>query len=465
MSSQFSYSLNAQIAEWVSGYQDDALPIEVLESTKLRILDIIGCMLGAAGQSDVVSAKGAAAQAFPGAQTRSIPFSDSTSIAGAALINGTAALVLEFDDSHLESALHPTSSVVAATLPLAHVHGCSGRQFLTAVALGNEMTCRLGLAAPGMFHKNGFHPTGIFGTFGAIFGAARCLGFDAVTTMDAIGIGGSLSGALMASWEDGSAAKSMHAGFSAVSALNAAFCAKNGISGPKGVFDGRFGFFKAHVQEKAYPFAFSRVTERLGEDWEALKIAPKAYPCGHYIQPLIDVALALRHQYRIVPEQVISISCWMPEYVIPLVAEPLAEKRRPSTSFHGRFSLHHAMAEAMLQGALDKKSFDTRNLTDPKFNALADKVYALVDPLMTDRSQLGGRVEIELEGGQKVTSTIDHMRGMPQNPMSADDILRKFRSNVGDLMPASKCDRIVDIIMCLDSTNDLRALMTELQNS
>jgi 2-methylcitrate dehydratase PrpD len=456
------HSLSQQIANWVSGYSPNAMPAEVIQSTKLRILDIIGCMVGAAGHPDVLGAKDTAAQAFPGAQTRSIPFSGGASMAGAALINGTAALVLEFDDSHLESALHSSSPVIAAAFPIAHAQSCTGRQFITAVALGNEMTCRLGMVATGKFHQNGFHPTGIFGTFGAICAAARCLNLEATQTMDAIGIGGSLSSALMASWEDGSAAKSLHAGFSALSAVNAAFCAKNGITGPRGVLDGRFGFFKAHVQDKGYPFAFSRVTDRLGDDWEALKIAPKAYPCGHYIQPLIDAALVLRQQHGINSDQVVSISCWMPEFVMPLVAEPVDEKRRPKTSFHGRFSLHHSIAEAMLQGTLDKKSFDSANLSDSHFNALADKVHAIVDRQMTDRNQLGGRVEIELTGGRKVAFAVDHMRGMPQNPMSTDDIVRKFRSNVSDLMPDAQSDRIIDIVMSLDRLAGLQSLMTEL---
>jgi 2-methylcitrate dehydratase PrpD len=463
MTSRDSYSLNEEIAAWASGYRDNDLPAPVVESTKLRIVDIVGCMLGAAGHPDVVSTRSVAAEAFPGTQTRSIPFADRASMAGAALINGTAALVLEFDDSHLESALHSSSPVIAVALPVAHVYEFPGRKFVTAVAIGNEMTCRLGLVAPGKLHQNGFHPTGIFGTFGAIYAAARCLSLDASMTADAIGIGGSLSSALMASWEDGSSAKSLHAGFSALAAVNAAVCAKNGVSGPRGVFDGRLGFFKAHVQDKSYPFAFARVTDRLGDDWEALKIAPKAYPCGHYIQPLIDAALALRRQYGITPEQVVSISCSMPAHVIPLVAEPMAEKRRPNTSFHGRFSLQHSMAEAMIQGTLDKKSFDTRNLKDRRYNEFADKVHVVVDPLATDRSQLGGRVEIELQDGRKMALMVEHMRGMPQNPMTADEIVRKFHSNVGDLMPDGQIERIINIIMSLDRMNDIQPLMTELR--
>jgi 2-methylcitrate dehydratase PrpD len=462
MSSHDPSRLSEELAIWSSGYCDDALPEPMVESTKLRIVDIIGCMLGAAGHPDVLSTRNAAAELFPGTQTRSVPFSDRTSMAGAALINGAGALVLEFDDSHLESGLHSSSPVIAAVLPVAHTYNCSGRKLITAVAIGNEMTCRLGLVAPGKFHQNGFHPTGVFGTFGAIYAVARCLSLDASTTADAIGIGGSLSSALMASWEDGSAAKSLHAGFSAHAAINAVFCAKNGVSGPKGVFDGRFGFFKAHVQDQDYSFAFARTRDRLGENWEALKIAPKAYPCGHYIQPLIEAALVLRGQHDITPEKVVSIRCSMPAHVMPLVAEPVAEKRRPKTSFHGRFSLQHAMTEAMVQGTLDNRSFDTRNLTNPRYNDLADKVHAIVDPSATDRSQLGGRVEIELQDGRKVALTVEHMRGMPQNPMTTDDIMRKFYSNVSGLFPTHKIDRIIDIVMSLDSMNDIQPLMAAL---
>jgi 2-methylcitrate dehydratase PrpD len=116
----------------------------------------------------------------------------------------------------------------------------------------------------------------------------------------------------------------------------------------------------------------------------------------------------------------------------------------------------------MIDGTLDRNSFDTRNLKDRRYNALADKVHAVVDPLATDRSQLGGRVEIELQDGRKAVFTVEHMRGMPQNPMTADDIVRKFRSNVGDLMPDRQSDRIVDMIMSLERLNDLHPLMTEL---
>lgn len=454
--------LSEKVAQWVSDYSEARLPSEVVASTKLRILDIVGCIIGARAHRDTVSSKGVATSTYRGTETRSIPFEDSTSIIGAGLINGTAALVLEFDDSHLESGLHSSSPVMAAAFPLAQVGALSGRELIAAIAIGNELTCRLGLVAPGKFHPNGFHPTGIFGTFGGIYAASRCLKLTAAQTADATGIGGSLSSALMASWEDGSAAKSLHAGFSACAAIQATSCAKHGVSGPRGVFDGRLGFFKAHVQDRNVEFAFARVTDNLGEMWECLKIAPKAYPCGHYNQPLIDAALRLRNQHGIALDEITVIRCLMPDYVMPLVAEPVAEKRRPKTSFHGRFSLQHSMAEAMIQGTLDKSSFQECNLTDPRFNNLADKVHSVVDPNAKDRALLGGTVEIELIDGRKLSHTIEHMRGMPQNPMSQGDLIRKFNTNVSGIIPDTNAERVVDMILSLEHLADVRLLVNEI---
>jgi 2-methylcitrate dehydratase PrpD len=263
----------------------------------------------------------------------------------------------------------------------------------------------------------------------------------------------------MASWEDGSAAKSLHAGLSASSAIHAASCAEQGLTGPKGVFDGRFGFYRAHVQDKGYEFAFDRATAALGTIWEVASIAPKAYPCGHYIQPMIDAALELRRQHAFEPNEVRTIRCSMPAYVVPLVAEPVEEKRRPNTSFHGRFSLQHSMAEALIQGDLDKNSFAERNLVDPRFNKLADKIEVVIDPLATDRRRLGGTVEIELIDGQRNSFTVADMRGMPQNPMSEADLVRKFRMNASGVITDAVAERILSIVGSFDRQKDARVLM------
>src|SRR5262249_6831561 len=118
---------------------------------------------------------------------------------------------------------------------------------------------------------------------------------------------------------------------------------------------------------------------------------------------------------------------------------------------------------------LDKTSFNVGNLKDGRYNELADKVHAVVDPpndpRATDRSRLGGRVEIELRDGRSVAFTVEHMHGMPQNPMTADDIVSKFHSNVKDLMPDGQIGRIIDIIMSLDRMTDIAPLMTELRGT
>jgi 2-methylcitrate dehydratase PrpD len=117
------------------------------------------------------------------------------------------------------------------------------------------------------------------------------------------------------------------------------------------------------------------------------------------------------------------------------------------------------MAEAMIQGTLDKSSFAERNLTDPRFNAIADKVEIVIDPHATDRRQLGGTVEIELGDGRKVSFTVPHMRGMPQNPMSESDLLNKFRVNADGLMSAAAIDRLTGLMLSLDEQADISMLL------
>ncbi len=454
-------TLNATLAGWASGLRFEALPESVVRSTRLRILDITGCMLAGSTTPDARRTDASSRETFPGTDGQAIGFDPGLSLAGAALVNGTSALVLEFDDSHLESAIHVGSPVIGAALPMAIRQRLDGRQLITAVAAGLELACRLGSVAPGRFTPLGFHPTGIFGLFGAVYALAHGFGLDAAQTVDAIGLGGSLSAASMASWEDGTAVKSLHAGLAACSAVNAVSLARHGVSGPGVLFDGRFGFFKAHVQDEGYRFPFERFDE-LGRVWELESIAPKAYPCGHYIQALVEAALVLLAGHDVEPDAVAAITCAIPAHVVPMVATPVGEKRRPNSPFHARMSLQHSMAETVLARRLDHASFAPGNLRDPAVNALADRVGFEVDAAATDRRVLGGRVRIQLTDGRVLEHTVAHMRGMPQNPMTEADLTAKFRANAAGLVADAAIDPLLEGLLALDRLSEIGDLLRPL---
>ena len=455
-------TLNESLARWVATLRFTDLPSELVASTRLRILDVLGCMLAGVASAEVVAAHRSAQALFPGSDTHTVGFPGPSSVIAAASVCGAAALVLEFDDSHLESAIHVTSPVLAAALPMAMAGRLDGRALIAATAVGTELACRLGVVAPGGFHRNGFHPTALFGAFGACYAAAHCQRATVEQVVAAAGICASLSAGSMASWEDGSAAKSLHAGFSACAGIQAVSLARSGVTGPLEVFDGRFGFFRAHVQDPATRLDFARVTAGLGTHWEALAVAPKVYPCGHYIQPLVDAALALMSAHGIRPDDIARIVCTLPDYLIPLVGEPVHEKRRPKTPFHGRFSLQHTMAEVLADGGLFKNSFARKNLRDPRYNGLADKVEVRALPGETSRAVLCGTVEVKLGSGARFAHTVENMRGTPANPMTVSELVRKFQANTADMLTRDRAEAVANQILTLDACDDVWPIFAEL---
>jgi 2-methylcitrate dehydratase PrpD len=378
----------------------------------------------------------------------------------AALVNGTLAHVLEFDDSHVETGVHPTSPVLAAALPLAALRRVPGRSLIEAVLIGNEVACRLACVAPGMFHRHGFHPTGVFGIFGAVLALARLHALEPHQAAHALGISGSMSAAGMASWEDGSETKSLHAGLAAADAHQAIALARQGVSGPEGVFEGRFGFFRSHVQAPDYALRFEAATQDLGTRWEALRVASKVFPCGHYIQPFVDAAVALRQQHGLEAEQIASVHCAVADYMMPLVCEPVAEKLRPNTPWHARFSLQHSLAEMLVTGRLDKSSYTAVALTDPHIIVLTDQVTCGVDPLATDRQVWSGDVTIRTTDGRTLHHRLQHMRGTPANPLSVEDIVGKFTANAAGVIPDTAAKRCVATVLALDRLEDVSELVT-----
>ena len=455
-------TLNETAARWACGVRFEDLPASAVLATRLRVLDIVGCMIAGARSPESRAAFASSLDTFPGQDGATVGFGDGLSLVGAALVNGTSALVLEFDDSHFGSAAHLGSPVISAALPMAMRQRLDGRSLIVAVAVGLEMACQLGNVAPGRFTPLGFHSTGIFGTFGAIAALAKGFGLGVAATIDATGIGGSLCAASMASWEDGTAVKSLHAGLAAMSAFTAVSLARHGITGPSVLFDGRFGFFKAHVQDAGGVFPFAEIGAGLGKAWELETIAPKAYPCGHYIQPHVQATLAIMAAHRFEAGDVERVICSLPAHVVPMVGSPVDEKRRPNTPFHGRMSLQHTIAETLLAGTLDRRSFQPGNLRDARFNALADRTVFEVDAAATDRRVLGGRVAIHLADGRRLSHTVTHARGMPQNPMTEDDLVAKFRLNAEGLVPPDEIDPLVDGLLTLDRAEDVDALFRPL---
>jgi 2-methylcitrate dehydratase PrpD len=457
--------ISATLAAWAARVSYDDLPPDVVASTRLRVLDVIGLALAGAETPFGKSVRAAAvAMSSPG-PCRVLGTRDSLNVTMAAFANGACAQALEYDDTHNESIVHMSSPSVAAALALADTAAISGRDLITAIAVGNEISCRAGSVAPGQFHRRGFHPSGLFATFGVAYLAGRLLRLDADGMARAAGISGSFASGILECWVDGTQTKFLHPGWSAQSGIAAAFLARAGTTGPAQVFEGRWGLYATHLQDGSAPKDLSRLTAELGTRWDSRNSSFKPFPAAHVLHPYIDAVLRLRHAHGVHAEDIEAIDCPVAAFIIPIVCEPADEKLAPASDSHGRVSLQYSIAEALTRGSLGRQAYSEASLRDPAILALARRVRFHADPQFPGPGRFKGAVTVTLRGGRTLTELEEYNRGSAENPMTGADLRAKFDENAEGFLDAGARDRVADAVARLETLPDARALVDFVANA
>ena len=309
----------------------------------------------------------------------------------------------------------------------------------------------MGSVSSGELHRRGFHPTGLFATFGAAYLAAKLLGLNAEAMARAAGIAGSFAAGLLECWVDGTQTKFLHPGWSAQSGITAAFLARSGTTGPAQVFEGRFGLFASHVQDPNAHRDFSRIHASLGEHWESRHSSFKPFPAAHVIHPYIDAVIRLRRKHGIDPANVERIDCPVTAFIVNIVCEPTEEKFAPASDSHGRVSLQYTLAEALYFGELGKNAYRAESLRNPEILALARRVRYYVDPEYPGPGRFKGAVKVTLKDGRAFEEIEEYNRGSVENPMSYAELRRKFDENAAGFWGAEQRERVASRIRQLDS--------------
>jgi 2-methylcitrate dehydratase PrpD len=452
-------SCSEQLARWASSLRFETLPTDVIESTKLRILDVMGLALAGLGTDFGQSVRRAAVATGSREDGRVFGTGERVGTSAAAFANAALAQALEYDDTHNESIVHMSSPSVAAALALSERLPLSGKQLITAIALSNEIACRVGSVAPGQFHRRGFHPTGLFAPFGTTYLAGTLLGLSDEQLVNAAGIAGSMAAGILECWVDGTDSKYLHSGWAAQNGIVAAFLGRGGTTGPRAVFEGRFGLFSSHLQDQTVTRDLSRITQQLGLQWESRRSSFKPFPAAHVLHPYIDALLRLRRQHNIDPASVQEIQCPVASYIVPIVCEPVAEKRRPNSISHGRVSLQYTLAEALHTGRLGKDAYQPSAIRDPAILALAECVTFQIDPAFPGPDRFKGAVKIVLRGGAAYEAVEEHNRGSVENPMSTADLLAKFEENAATVLKPTQIHHLADAVLSLHDSNDASALV------
>jgi 2-methylcitrate dehydratase PrpD len=463
-------TLVEQLAALAAKTTYDTLPAEIREGLPSRVLDVVGLCLAALplDTSDAVlahvAAQGGAAQATAIGLTECVP------AAQAAFVNGVLAHSLDYDDTHLPSVLHPSASIVPASLAAGELTGASGADVLAAMTIGTEVCVRLGMAGydaeagQSTYFERGQHATSICGAIGGAAAAARLLGLPAAGIADAMALAVSMSGGVLEANRTGGTVKRLHCGWAAHAALTAAELAARGFTGPPTVLEGRFGFFEAYLSGQ---YDATAVTAGLGDTWAIADVHYKPYPANHFLHAVIDAVLALRAG-GLTADDVTEVVVGVPTPTVRTVGEPIAGKRRPTSGYHAKFSAPYIVAAALCGGSglgVGLRDFDDVLVTDSRRRALMDLVTVVADAGCDEAypAQLPAVVTVRTRDGHTRTERVMTNRGGPQRPLSTAQLGRKFADNAAESMDADDASALDSAIRDIARRDNVRGLLPVLR--
>lgn len=448
------HTLSQALAGFAANLEWRRIPKAVRERAKLLLVDAIGVAF-ASTRFDFAQRALAAMKALGSGDADVIGLKDKLALRDAALLNGILVHGLDYDDTYLPGSVHLTASCVPAVLAVAAARGASGEELLTALALGLEVSARLGAAGKGGFLRAGFHATSIVGTFGCALAAGRLMKLDVQQLAAAQGIALSATSGTLQPITDGSWTKRMHPGLSAASGITAATLAREGYVAPMEAYEGRFGLFSAFLGAHAKDADAPSVTHALGEHWEFPRTSIKLYPACHQSHAFFNAALSLVREHRVRADDIESIRVRIGEHAVALVCEPLAAKRKPETSYAAQFSLPYGVACCFARDRFGLNELEASSYGDPRLLALAQKVEYEIDPDPGFPKFRTGEVIVATRGGQKLGK---REAIMPDEPASAEAIAGKFMDSAGSVMSAERAGRIRDTLLDLERLADARTL-------
>ncbi len=463
------HGLVLALGDFIASVEPDA---DVRGDARRRVMDTLGNALAARDEDVALAARRLASQWAGRGEASAIGLPGSLPAPSAALVNGTLAHALDFDDTHLPSVLHPSASVVPAALAVAEAVDADGRGFLDAVAVGGEVCVRIGMASYDAAARNhilfdkGFHATSICGTMGAAAAAARLLSLDGAEAAHAVAIAASMGAGLIEANRTGGTVKRIHCGWAAHAGIVAAQFAAAGITGPPTVLEGRFGFFNAYSDGR---FSTEAVTGSLADHWEVVRTFFKPYPTNHFTHAGIDAALRLR-EHGLDPDTIEAIELGVAEPTLRTIAEPPDRKAAPASAYAAKFSGPFTVAAALVGGGglgVAATDFTAATIADPSRLRLAGLVTCVADPIAGEvfPNQFPGVLRVTLRDGSTREARVEHNRGGPENPLREDELAAKFRANAGVALEPDSVARLEGEIAALDAAPSIRGLADALTDA
>ena len=412
-------------SNWAINLKTKDIPSDVQEVLSFLVKDISGVIVAARNEDYIQSLVKTYSNT---GNIIALGHKNIFDVFSSSIICGTAAHGEDFDDTFEGNPMHVGATMVSVFLSAGQFFKLNGEQILRGIAIGAELICRMALVSPTAMHKQGFHPTAICSVFGAAAGLGAVLGLNSKQLSSALGVAGSMASGIIEYLAEGTWTKRMHPGWAASSGIHAALLGRSDFLGPRTVFEGTHGFFKAFTI-KEIEKDFSHLTKDLGARWECKNLAFKPYACGTMAQPFVDCAMQLREKINDL-SKIKSIKAKVGEGTVHRLWEPRKEKNNPSTPYSAKFSVPYCVAVTLSKGGAGLEEFNETNIADQNILKIANLIEYEIDPKDEYPKNYTGRLTLETMDGTIIEAKQPCFRGGKKQPLTKKDFDTKFEKNL-----------------------------------
>jgi 2-methylcitrate dehydratase PrpD len=447
----FESTLSGRLGAFLSHLSYEDLSESQVGKLKIYFLDWLGSAIAGKNEKpvqiilEVIRAMGGVSE------STIIPDQTRGNCLMAAFANGASSHMVEMDDLHRESILHPAAPIISALFALAEREKASGPDLLLAIAVGYEAAIRIAVGA-GPSHYRFWHTTATCGTFGAAAGAARLLGLDEEQTVSAYGSAGTQAAGLWEFLTNNAMSKQLHPGKAAFNGLLSALLAGKGFTGARKILEGEKGFFKATSGN----YDTAKCLADLGKEFYFERNSIKYHAsCGH-THSAIDAVLLATRRAPLSPEEIKSVNVSVYQGAIDLLGNV-----EPKNSFLAKFNLPFCIASALMFGHADLTAFSAENISNPNVVRMMQKIRIQSDPELSAMypRKWPARVEIIKNSGERMMESVTYPKGDPENPLSESEVVGKFRSLTRGLIDDDWAETLCNRALSLDKISDVSTFM------
>ncbi|CAG8138157.1 unnamed protein product [Penicillium olsonii] len=447
-----------RLVKWAVDLKYSDIPDHVVQRTKDFFLDTLGCAIAGRNHPAVSAMVRFAAQMGPSSGKSELIDSShnlTTSPPFASLINAAASHVVEQDDLHNRSIMHPATVIFPAALAVAQDVGANGQEFITACVVGYEVGCRVGEYL-GKSHYEKFHSTATGGVIGVAAAVSHLLKLDASQTLSAVGTAGTQAAGLWQFLMDATHSKQVHTAKACFDGIFAAYSARDGLLGPRDILEGPRAMGAALVPGKASPESIDR---NLGLEYAVVRSSFKWHASCRHTHPSVDALLNLMSKSGIGFDDIDSIR--VPTYQAAI--NVLSLSGEGDTVHQSKFSMGFVLAIAAKKGQAMITDFTEEDLKDPSLRVFQKRVKmefdAELDAHFPEKWQ--GTVIVTCKSGKSYRESVEFAKGDPELPLTRSEIEAKTRAlaSYGGIADMGTVDSLIKRAWKLEHESDVRGFV------